>query len=112
MKWFFYPFMDYLYEIWGVENIRIREQSETVLLYIKAGEKPLKSEVFGIADILPYLTNGEMHHEDDTLILRSSNRKTSFELPIELLETISDLAEQEGISSSKWVEKKLLSIIK
>lgn len=108
----FYPFMDYLYEIWGVENIRLREQSETVLLYIKAGEKPLKSEVFGIADILPYLTNGEMHHEDDTLILRSSNRKTSFELPIELLETISDLAEQEGVSISKWVEQKLSSIIK
>lgn len=108
----FYPFIDYLYEIWGVENIRLREQSETVLLYIKAGEKPLISEVFGIADILPYLTNGEMHHEDDTLILRSSNRKTSFELPIELLETISDLAEQEGISISKWVEQKLSSIIK
>ncbi|MGE7686764.1 helix-turn-helix domain-containing protein [Peribacillus simplex] len=108
----FYPFIDYLYEIWGVENIRLREQSETVLLYVRAGEKPLKSEVFGIADILPYLTNGEMHHEDDTLILRSSNRKTSFELPIELLETISDLAEQEGISISKWVEQKLSSIIK
>ncbi|MDM5281912.1 helix-turn-helix domain-containing protein [Peribacillus frigoritolerans] len=108
----FYPFIDYLYEIWGVENIRLREQSETVLLYIKAGEKPLKSEVFGIADILPYLISGEIHHEDDSLILRSSNRKTSFELPIELLETISDLAEQEGLSLSKWVEQKLSSIIK
>jgi hypothetical protein len=73
-----------------VENIRVREQSETVLLYIKAGEKPLKSEVLGIIDILPYLINGEMLHEDDTMILRSPNRKTSFELPIELLETISD----------------------
>ncbi|MGE7907544.1 helix-turn-helix domain-containing protein [Peribacillus sp. NPDC094092] len=108
----FYPFIDYLYEIWGVENIRLREQSETVLLYIRAGEKPLTSEVFGIADILPYLINGGIHHEDDTLILRSPNRKTSFELPIELLETISDLAEQEGISISKWVEQKLSSIIK
>ncbi|CRH88628.1 Uncharacterized protein conserved in bacteria [Chlamydia trachomatis] len=108
----FYPFLDYLYEIWGVENIRLREQSETVLLYIKAGEKPLKTEVFGIADLLPYLISGEIHHEDDILILRSSNRKTSLELPIELLETISDLAEQEGISISKWVEQKLSSIIK
>ncbi|CAK6481081.1 hypothetical protein BFRIPA_00135 (plasmid) [Peribacillus frigoritolerans] len=108
----FYPFLDYLYEIWGVGNIRLREQSETVLLYIKAGEKPLKTEVFGIADLLPYLISGEIHHEDDILILRSSNRKTSLELPIELLETISDLAEQEGISISKWVEQKLSSIIK
>ncbi|WP_251025380.1 helix-turn-helix domain-containing protein [Bacillus sp. ISL-57] len=108
----FYPFIDYLYEIWGVENIRVREQNDTVLFYVRAGEKPLISEVFGIADILPYLTNGEMHHEDDTLILRSPNKKTSFELPIELLEAISDLAEQEGISISKWVEQKLSSITK
>ncbi|MFJ9385206.1 helix-turn-helix domain-containing protein [Peribacillus sp. NPDC101481] len=108
----FYPFLDYLYEIWGVENIRLREQNETVLLYVRVGEKPFISEVFGIVDILPYLINGEMHHEDDTLILRSPNRKTSFELPIELLETISDLAEQEGISISKWVEQKLSLIIK
>ena len=108
----FYPFIDYLYEIWGVENIRLREQHETVLLYIRTGEKPLISEVFDIADILPYLIKGEMHQEDDTLILRSPNRKTSFELPIELLEAISDLAEQEGISISKWVEQKLSSITK
>ncbi|WP_251029059.1 MULTISPECIES: helix-turn-helix domain-containing protein [unclassified Bacillus (in: firmicutes)] len=108
----FYPFIDYLYEIWGVENIRVREQNDTVLFYVRAGEKPLISEVFGIADILPYLTNGEMLHEDDTLILRSPNKKTSFELPIELLEAISDLAEQEGISISKWVEQKLSSITK
>ncbi|MGM0889213.1 MAG: helix-turn-helix domain-containing protein [Bacillota bacterium] len=107
----FYPFIDYLYKSWGVENIRMREQGSSVLLFIRAGEKSFKSEVFGIADILPYLINGEMHHEEDTLILRSPNRKTSFELPIELLEKISDLAEQEGISISKWVEKKLSSII-
>ncbi|MDM5305808.1 hypothetical protein [Peribacillus frigoritolerans] len=95
-----------------MENIQLREQSETVLLNIKAGEKPLKSEVFGIADILPHLTNGEMHHDADTFILRSPNRKTSFELPINLLETISAFAKQEGISISKWVENKLSSNVK
>ncbi|MBK5458028.1 helix-turn-helix domain-containing protein [Peribacillus sp. TH27] len=108
----FYPFIDYLYEIWGMENIRLREQNETVLLYVRAGEKPLISEVFGIADILPYLINGEMHHEYDTLILRSPYRKTSFELPIELLDRISKIAEQEEISISKWIELKLSSILK
>ncbi|MFC9600862.1 hypothetical protein ACFTQL_23875 [Peribacillus butanolivorans] len=108
----FYPFLDYLYEIWGVENIRLREQNETVLLYVRAGEKPLISEVFGIADILPFLINGEMQHEENTLILLSPYRKTSFELPIELLEKISEFAEEDGISISKWVEHKLSSIIK
>ncbi|MDV7767640.1 helix-turn-helix domain-containing protein [Peribacillus sp. CSMR9] len=108
----FYPFLDYLYKNWGVENIRMREQDSSVLLFIRAGERPLLPDMISIADILPYLTNGEMYHEDDTLILRSPNRKTSFELPIELLEAISDLAEQEGISTSKWVEQKLSSITK
>ncbi|MGE7687407.1 Ger(x)C family spore germination protein [Peribacillus simplex] len=107
----FYPFIDYLYKNWGVENVRMREQDSSVLLFIRAGERPLMPEMISIADILPYLINGEMHHEDDTLILRSPNRKTSFELPIELLETISELAEQERISISKWVEQKLSLII-
>ncbi|MED4690633.1 hypothetical protein [Peribacillus frigoritolerans] len=89
----------------------MREQGSSVLLFIRAGEKSFKSDVFGMADILPYLINGEMYHEDDTLILRSPNKKTSFELPIELLETISHLAEQEGISISKWIELKLSAII-
>lgn len=108
----FYPFLDYLYKIWGVENIRIREQDSSVLLFIRAGERPLMPEMISITDILPFLINGEIHHEENALILRSPYRKTSFELPIELLETISDLAEQEGVSISKWVEQKLSSIIK
>ncbi|MDW7616660.1 helix-turn-helix domain-containing protein [Peribacillus simplex] len=108
----FYPFLDYLYEIWGMENIRIREQNETVLLYVRAGEKPLLSEVFGIADILPFLINGEIYQVENTLIIRSLYRKTSFELPIELLDKISKIAELEEISISKWIELKLSSILK
>ncbi|XGZ08553.1 helix-turn-helix domain-containing protein [Peribacillus sp. RS7] len=108
----FYPFIDYLYKNWGGENVRMREQDSSVLLFIRAGERPLMPEMISIADILPNLINGEMHHEEGTLILRSPYRKTSFELPNELLEKISDLAKQEGISISKWVEDKLSSKIK
>ncbi|MFK4389870.1 hypothetical protein ABH916_001798 [Peribacillus frigoritolerans] len=108
----FYPFIDYLYKTWGLENIRMREQGSSILLFIRAGERPLMPEGISIADILSFLIKGEMHHEEGTLILRSPYRKTSFELPIELLDTISDLAKQEGISISNWVEQKLSSIIK
>ena len=68
--------------------------------------------MFGIADILPFLIKGDIYNEEGHLILRSSYRKTSLELPIDLLESMTDLAEQEGISMSKWVEQKLSSIIK
>ncbi|MGE7609630.1 helix-turn-helix domain-containing protein [Peribacillus frigoritolerans] len=108
----FYPFIDYLYKNWGVENIRMREQDSSVLLFIRAGERPLTTKGFFAADILPFLIKGDIYNEEGHLILRSSYRKTSLELPIDLLESMTELAEQEGISMSKWVEQKLLSILK
>lgn len=108
----FYPFLDYLYETWGMENIRLREQDHTILLFIRAGERPLKTKGFFTADILPFLIKGDIYYEEDHLIFRSSYRKTSMELPIDLLESMTELAEQEGISMSKWVEQQLSSILK
>ncbi|MCK1986050.1 MULTISPECIES: helix-turn-helix domain-containing protein [unclassified Peribacillus] len=107
-----YPFLDYLYEIWGMENIRLREQDDTILLFIRAGERPLRTKGFFVADILPFLIKGYINHEEGHLIFRSSYRKTSFELPVDLLESMTELAEQEGISISKWVEQRLLSLLK
>ncbi|MGE6614237.1 helix-turn-helix domain-containing protein [Peribacillus sp. NPDC076916] len=108
----FYPFVDYLYETWGMENIRLREQDHTIVLFIRAGEKPLTTKSFFVADILPFLIKGDIYHEEGHLIFRSSYRKTSLELPIDLLESMTKLAEQDGISMSKWVEQKLLSLLK
>ncbi|MDM5291720.1 helix-turn-helix domain-containing protein [Peribacillus simplex] len=108
----FYPFVDYLYETWGMENIRLREQDQTIVLFIRAGERPLTTKGFFAADILPFLIKGDIYNEEGHLILRSSYRKTSLELPIDLLESMTELAEQEGISMSKWVEQKLSSLLK
>ncbi|MGG0845615.1 helix-turn-helix domain-containing protein [Peribacillus simplex] len=108
----FYPFLDYLYETWGMENIRLREQDHTILLFIRAGERPLMTKSFIAEDILPFLIKGDIYNEEGHLIFRSSYRKTSLELPIDLLESMTELAEQEGISMSKWVEQKLLSLLK
>ncbi|WP_342615439.1 helix-turn-helix domain-containing protein [Peribacillus frigoritolerans] len=108
----FYPFLDYLYETGGMENIRLREQDHTVLLFIRAGERPLTTKGFFAADILPFLIKGDMYYEEGHLIFRSSYRKTSLELPIDQLESMTELAEQEGISMSKWVEHKLSFILK
>lgn len=108
----FYPLVDYLYETWGMENIRLREQDQTILLFIRPGERPLKTKGFLAADTLPFLIKGDIYNEEGHLIFRSSYRKTSFELPIDLLESMPKLAEQEGISMSKWVEQKLLSLLK
>ncbi|MGJ3194698.1 helix-turn-helix domain-containing protein [Peribacillus frigoritolerans] len=42
----FYPFVDYLYETWGMENMRLREQDNTILLFIRAGERPFNDKGF------------------------------------------------------------------
>lgn len=106
----FYPFVDYLFETWGLENIRLREQDHTIVLFIRAGERPLTTKGFFAADILPFLIKGDTYNEEGHLIFRSSYRKTSLELPIVLLESMTELAEKEGISMSKWVELKLSSL--
>ena len=33
-----YPFIDFIYESWGIENIGIREQEQRVYISMKAGE--------------------------------------------------------------------------
>lgn len=83
-----------------------------IVLFIRAGERPLTTKGFFAADILPFLIKGDIYNEEGHLIFRSSYRKTSMELPIDLLEGMTELAEQEGISMSKWVEQKLSSLLK
>lgn len=90
----------------------MREQDNTILLFIRAGEKPLTKNSDFIDYILLYVIQGEINKEEEKLILRSSYRKTSLELPIDLLDRITKLAEQEGVSMSKWVEQKLSYILK
>ncbi|MED3709532.1 hypothetical protein P4502_09870 [Peribacillus frigoritolerans] len=80
-----YPFVDYLYETWGMENMRLREQDHTILLFIRAGERPLTTKGFFAVNILPFLIKGDTYNEEGHLIFRSSYRKTSLELPIDLI---------------------------
>lgn len=85
---------------------------QTILLFIRAGEKPITTKGFFAADILPFLIKGDIYNEEGHLIFRSSYRKTGLELLFDLLESMTELVEQEGISISKWVEHKLSSILK
>ncbi|WP_028393995.1 helix-turn-helix domain-containing protein [Bacillus cihuensis] len=102
----FYSFMDYLYQVWGMENIRLRVlQDGSIKLLVRAGEKRLTSnQAFSISDILPFLMDGEIIKDDELFILRSSYRKTTVELPKKMLKQVIDAAEKEGISMSLWLE--------
>ncbi|MCC2418670.1 MULTISPECIES: hypothetical protein [Bacillus cereus group] len=41
------------------------------------------------------------------MVVRSAYRKTNLELPIKMLDTVKQLAEQENITMSQWVERTI-----
>lgn len=106
----FYPFLDYLYEHWGVENLRLRSNGLVTIL-LKEGEQPFSSS-FSIEDILPFLKEGKVVYEDGLLITRSAYQKTSIDLPKNLLNEIKRLAESENIKMSAWIERAITEYLK
>ncbi len=104
----FYSFIDYLYQVWGIENIRLRTLLDgTILLLVRAGERTLSSiqETFSISDLLPFLREGEVLRDNDLLIFKSTYRKTTVELPKAMLKQVMNAADKEGISMSLWLER-------
>ncbi|MGE8081439.1 helix-turn-helix domain-containing protein [Peribacillus loiseleuriae] len=103
----FYSLMDYLYQVWGMENIRLRVLLDgSILLLVRAGENDLSSiQAFSISDLLPFSREGEILRDNDLLILKSTYRKTTVELPKKMLKQVMDAAEEEGISMSLWLER-------
>ncbi|MED3554248.1 helix-turn-helix domain-containing protein [Cytobacillus praedii] len=106
-----YPFIDYLYRIWGVENIGIRELEQFILITLKAGERQFENIPFTVTDLLPFIKEGTLELIDGQLVVRSAYRKTNLELPINMLEIIKQLAEDEDLTISQWIERELNNAI-
>jgi excisionase family DNA binding protein len=103
-----YPFLDFIYESWGIENIGVREQEQSVYISMKAGEIPIPSSIpFTLNQLLPFLQEGTMEMVEGFLVVRSAYRKTNLELPIKMLDKVKQLAEQESITMSQWVERAI-----
>ena len=101
-----YPFIDYLYKTWGIENAGIRDRANAVFISIKAGARPLPQS-FSFEQLIPFIQEGTIDSDGALLVLESGYRKTSVELPVEMLNTIRQLAEQENQTMSEWIEKAL-----
>ena len=97
--------LDFVYAEWGIENMRVREQDEMIDLSIKSGEKEISSTL-PIAEktLRSYLTLGDIIIEGTRFILMSGYRRTTFDLPSELLDELRQLAHEQGISMSEFVE--------
>jgi len=81
-----YPFIDYLYESWKIENIGIREQEQRVYISMRAGE-------ISIQQSIPFIKKRTIEIAEGLFIVRSAYRRTNLELPIKLLDEVKRLAE-------------------
>lgn len=100
----FYPLIDYLFINWGIENFRIREKGEFVILSIKAGQGPAHNLPFSMESILPFITEGTWVIDDDMLYIRSAYQTTTFVLQTDILEEIKQKATEENITMSQVIE--------
>lgn len=108
----FYPFIDYLFNIWGVENVRIRDKGESAYIVVKSGAKPFEEQPFSVEELIPFVIEGSIYFQENFFITESGYRKTSLELPILMHEQIKTLAEKEKITMSEWVEQALKKVLK
>jgi excisionase family DNA binding protein len=103
-----YPFIDFIYESWGIENLGIREHEQAVYISMRAGESALKNPLsFTLNQLVPFIPEGTIEIDEGLFIVRSAYRKTNLELPIKMLDAVKRIAEQENTTMSQWVEKAI-----
>lgn len=105
-----FEFLDFVYQVWGIENIRIREQDSCIDLSIKSGETSLPipvPETLSETTIKKYLTLGDIVIEEGEWTLVSGYRRTTFDLPSNLLDELRETAKEKNLSMSEYVEAAL-----
>ncbi|MDQ0271274.1 helix-turn-helix domain-containing protein [Cytobacillus purgationiresistens] len=100
-----YPFIDFIYQNWGIENARLKEVDENIFFILQAVEIEAANIPFNIFELSKYVQQGIILKENDRVIFKSAYRKTSLDLPIEQIRAIKEHAELNGITMSQWVEK-------
>ena len=103
-----YPFIDFIYESWGIENVGIREHEQWVYITMKTGESTIQNSLpFTLNQLIPFIKEGTIEIAEGLFIVRSAYRKTNLELPIKMLDAVKQLAEQENMTMSQWVERAI-----
>lgn len=100
---YLYRVIDYFYQTWGVENIRIREEERRIRLFVKSGRKTF-DESIPFDELKPFITDGEILIVEGRIIVQSAYQKTSLNLPVSMLNKLSTLAKRQGISRNQLIE--------
>lgn len=105
-----FDFLDFVYQVCGIENIRIRDQDTHIALSIKSGEIDLPisaQETLTESMIKKFLVLGEVVIEDGKWTLISGYRRTTFDLPNNMLEVLKRISQENDLSMSEYVEAAL-----
>jgi len=105
-----FDFLDFVYQVWGIENIRIREHDTHIDLSIKSGEIALSipvPEILTDSIIKKFLVLGDVIIKDGEWTLISGYRRTTFDLPNNLLEKLQEISKEKDLSMSEYVEEAL-----
>lgn len=100
--------LDFIYEAWGIENIRIREEETSIKLSIKSGERNVTIQSpIPVEMIQSFIEQGAIIIEGTQYTLVSGYRRTTFDLPSQLLEKLSTIAQKKHMTMSEYVEAAL-----
>lgn len=103
-------FLDFVYQIWGIENIRIREHDTHIALSIKSGDIELSipvPEILTESTLKKLLVLGDVVIGEGEWTLISGYRRTTFDLPNNLLDELQEKGKAQGQSMSEYVEEAI-----
>ena len=82
--------------------------SEVYIIDESRGKHSIQNSIpFTLNQLIPFIKEGTIEIAEGLLLVRSAYRKTNLELPIKMLDTVKQLAEQENITMSQWVERAI-----
>lgn len=105
-----FDFLDFVYQVWGIENIRLREHETHITLSIKSGKKNISvplPDTITESKLDSFLILGDIVIEDQKWHLISGYRRTTFDLPNNMLESLQKTANERDLSMSEYVEEAL-----
>ncbi len=105
-----FDLLDFAYEHWGVENVRLREQDLYIEFSIKSGVRQVSAplpESLSLATIEKYIHAGKVQVDGEEWTLVSGSQNFMLDLPEDLMKLLRKAAKRENISMSGYVESVL-----
>lgn len=105
-----FDFLDFAYENWGVENVRVRELDEHIELSIKSGTHQLttqRPESLTEPIIEKFTQAGHVNIREQQWELESGTRSLMLEIPEDLMKLVRKAAKKGNVSMSAYIESVL-----